>query len=29
MIGVAATNNQLDLYAQPGRYFGANLTTKW
>ncbi|MDB5487960.1 MAG: TonB-dependent hemoglobin/transferrin/lactoferrin family receptor [Reyranella sp.] len=29
MIGVAATNPQLDLYAQPGRYFGVNLTAKW
>lgn len=29
VIGIAKTNNQLDLYAQPGRYFGANLTMKW
>jgi len=29
VIGVAATSNQLDRYAQPGRYFGANLTMKW
>jgi hemoglobin/transferrin/lactoferrin receptor protein len=29
VIGVAATNTQLDRYAQPGRYFGANLTMKW
>jgi len=29
VIGVAATNPQLDRYAQPGRYFGANLTLKW
>jgi hemoglobin/transferrin/lactoferrin receptor protein len=29
VIGVAATNPQLDRYAQPGRYFGANLTMKW
>ena len=29
VIGVAATNTQLDRYVQPGRYFGANLTVKW
>lgn len=29
VIGVAANSNQLDRYAQPGRYFGANLTMKW
>ena len=29
VIGVAATSPQLDRYAQPGRYFGANLTMKW
>jgi hemoglobin/transferrin/lactoferrin receptor protein len=29
VIGVTATNTQLDRYAQPGRYFGANLTVKW
>lgn len=29
VIGVAATSTQLDRYAQPGRYFGANLTMKW
>lgn len=29
VIGVAATNQQLDLFAQPGRYFGVNLTAKW
>lgn len=29
VIGVAATSNQLDRYAQPGRYFGANMTMKW
>ncbi|HEY4168212.1 MAG TPA: TonB-dependent hemoglobin/transferrin/lactoferrin family receptor [Reyranella sp.] len=29
VIGVAATNTQLDRYVQPGRYFGANLTMKW
>ena len=23
------TNQQLDLYAQPGRYFGVNLTAQW
>ena len=28
MIGIAPTNPQLDLYAQPGRYFGVNLTAK-
>ncbi len=29
--GLSAYNNyqQLDLYAQPGRYFGANLTARW
>jgi hemoglobin/transferrin/lactoferrin receptor protein len=29
VIGVAWNNPQLDRYAQPGRYFGANLTVKW
>jgi hemoglobin/transferrin/lactoferrin receptor protein len=29
VIGIAATNTQLPLYAQPGRYFGVNLTAKW
>lgn len=29
VIGLTATNPQLDLYAQPGRYFGANLTARW
>ncbi|TAJ28229.1 MAG: TonB-dependent hemoglobin/transferrin/lactoferrin family receptor [Reyranella sp.] len=29
VIGVASTNRQLDLFAQPGRYFGVNLTAKW
>ena len=29
MIGLASTNPQLDLYVQPGRYFGVNLTIKW
>jgi hemoglobin/transferrin/lactoferrin receptor protein len=29
VIGLAATNPQLDLYAQPGRYFGVNLTARW
>jgi len=29
VIGVAANSPQLDRYAQPGRYFGANLTMKW
>ncbi len=29
VIGVAATSAQLDRYAQPGRYFGANLTMTW
>ncbi len=29
VIGIAASNPQLDLYAQPGRYFGVNLTAKW
>lgn len=29
VIGVASTNRQLDLFAQPGRYFGINLTAKW
>jgi hemoglobin/transferrin/lactoferrin receptor protein len=29
MVGVQASNPQLDLYAQPGRYFGVNLTAKW
>ena len=28
-IGITPTNPQLDLYAQPGRYFGVNLTAKW
>ncbi len=29
VIGLASTNQQLDLYAQPGRYFGVNLTARW
>jgi hemoglobin/transferrin/lactoferrin receptor protein len=29
VIGLNATNPQLDLYAQPGRYFGVNLTARW
>ena len=29
VIGIASTNQQLDLFAQPGRYFGVNLTAKW
>lgn len=29
VIGLASTNSQLDLYAQPGRYFGVNLTARW
>ena len=29
VIGLTYTNNQLDLYAQPGRYFGVNLTARW
>lgn len=29
VIGVTATNPQLGLYAQPGRYFGVNLTARW
>jgi hemoglobin/transferrin/lactoferrin receptor protein len=29
VIGIASTNQQLDLYAQPGRYFGVNLTARW
>ncbi|MBS0521623.1 MAG: TonB-dependent hemoglobin/transferrin/lactoferrin family receptor [Proteobacteria bacterium] len=29
VIGVAANSNQLGRYAQPGRYFGANLILKW
>lgn len=29
VIGIATTNVTLDRYAQPGRYFGANLTLKW
>ncbi|MPZ31374.1 MAG: TonB-dependent hemoglobin/transferrin/lactoferrin family receptor [Rhodospirillales bacterium] len=29
VIGLTATNPQLDLYAQPGRYFGVNLTARW
>ncbi len=29
VIGIATTNQQLDLYAQPGRYFGVNLTARW
>ena len=28
-IGISPTNPQLDLYAQPGRYFGVNLLAKW
>src|SRR5918995_3177282 len=27
--GLTNTNQQLDLYAQPGRYFGVNLTARW
>jgi hemoglobin/transferrin/lactoferrin receptor protein len=29
VIGLTNTNQQLDLYAQPGRYFGVNLTARW
>lgn len=29
VIGLTSTNQQLDLYAQPGRYFGVNLTARW
>jgi hemoglobin/transferrin/lactoferrin receptor protein len=29
VIGIQTTNRQLDLYAQPARYFGANLTARW
>ncbi len=29
VIGVAKTNPQLDLYAQPARYFGVNITARW
>ena len=29
VIGLTSTNRQLDLYAQPARYFGANLTARW
>jgi hemoglobin/transferrin/lactoferrin receptor protein len=29
VIGIAANNTQLDLYAQPGRYFGVNVTARW
>ncbi|OFW96804.1 MAG: hypothetical protein A3D94_07160 [Alphaproteobacteria bacterium RIFCSPHIGHO2_12_FULL_66_14] len=29
VIGINTTNQQLDLYAQPGRYFGVNLTARW
>ena len=29
VIGITATNPQLGLYAQPGRYFGVNLTARW
>ena len=29
VIGLTTTNQQLDLYAQPGRYFGVNLTARW
>jgi hemoglobin/transferrin/lactoferrin receptor protein len=28
-IGISPQNPQLDLYAQPGRYFGVNLLAKW
>ncbi len=29
VIGLNTANPQLDLYAQPARYFGANLTARW
>ena len=29
VIGIAYNNPQLDLYAQPGRYFGVNLIARW
>jgi hemoglobin/transferrin/lactoferrin receptor protein len=29
VIGLNTTNPQLDLYAQPARYFGVNLTARW
>ena len=29
VVGLTSTNQQLDLYAQPGRYFGVNVTARW